>query len=337
MPSVRTGLDALPSRWLRTLPRTLGFAVAAVLVTAAAVWAQAYPSSPITLVIPLTPGDATDSIGRIMGEELSKLLKVPLVPTNRPGAGSVVGTDSVVKAKKDGYTVLVTPNASLTSSRIINPDTVLYDPLKDLLPLGLAARSPSMLTVRSDAPYRTFGEMIEFAKKNPGRMRLGTAGAGSIGHFSVELINSLTGANMTMVPFKGAGAGVAAVLGGHVEGIVYTVGALHSQLKAGALRGLVTSSKVPDFPDVPTLTQLGYPQNLTGIWFAFFAPAGVSPDVPNTLVPAIEKVVRDPAIAAKLAALGIIAEWAPGEKVAAEIREEQRTLEEIAKKAGLLK
>ena len=109
MRSVRTGLDLFLT-CVRRLPRTLGLAVAALLLTAAALWAQAYPGSHITLVIPLTPGDATDSIGRSMGEELSKLLKVSVVPTNRPGAGSVVGTDSVVKAKKDGYTILVTPN-----------------------------------------------------------------------------------------------------------------------------------------------------------------------------------------------------------------------------------
>ena len=153
-----------------------------------------------------------------MGEELSKLLKVPIVVVNRPGAGGTLGTDSVVKAKKDGYTLLLTNNASLIYNRVLTPESVSYDLFKDLTPLGLAARTPILLAVRQDAPYKNFGEMVDFAKKNPGKVRLGTAGAGSVGHFTVEIINSLTGADLIMVPFKGAAPGISALLGGHVEG-----------------------------------------------------------------------------------------------------------------------
>jgi hypothetical protein len=121
---------------VRTL---LSLLVIAALVSGAAppATAESYPSGPITLVIPLAPGDSTDTTGRVMAEELAKLLKVPVVPVNRPGAGMVIGTDSVVKAKKDGYTILITPNASVVSARILNPESVTYDPLKDLTPLGL--------------------------------------------------------------------------------------------------------------------------------------------------------------------------------------------------------
>src|SRR3989454_7709756 len=104
--------------------------------------ALSYPNGPITLVIPLAPGDATDIAGRAMAEELAKLLKVAVVPVNRPGAGMAIGTDSVIKAKKDGYTILIAPNAAVVSARILNPDLVTYDPLKDLAPLALAARTP---------------------------------------------------------------------------------------------------------------------------------------------------------------------------------------------------
>src|SRR3989449_11556122 len=142
--------------------------------------ALSYPTGPITLVIPLAPGDATDVAGRAMADELAKLLKVPIVPMNRPGAGMAIGTDSVVKAKKDGYTILLTPNAALVSARILNPETVTYDPLKDLTPLGLTTRTPILVAVREDAPYRTFAEAVEFSKKNPGKVRVGTAGTGSV-------------------------------------------------------------------------------------------------------------------------------------------------------------
>jgi tripartite-type tricarboxylate transporter receptor subunit TctC len=311
--------------------------IASLTVMATQVDAQGYPSSAVNLVIPLAPGDASDIAGRTMGEELSKLLKVPIVVANRPGAGGTLGTDTVVKAKKDGYTLLIANNAALIYNRVLTPESVSYDPFKDLTALGLATRTPILVAVRQDAPYKNFSEMVEFAKKNPNKVRLGTAGAGSVGHFTIEIINSLTGAGLTMVPFKGAAPGITALLGGHVEGVVLALGALSSHLKGGAMRGIVISSKFPEFADIPTMSQLGHRQNLLGVWLAFFAPAGVPAEVTKTLVPAIEKVVKDPAIGSKLAALGMVQDYMPPEKLVTEIREEHRTVEEIAKKAGLIK
>ena len=178
--------------------------IASLLVSATYLHAQGYPNQPISLVLPYAPGDTGDVAGRAMAEELAKMLRVPVVPVNRPGAGAVTGTESVVKAKKDGYTILIAPNAALISSRIMNPDTVRYDPVKNLTPLGMATRSPVVVAVRGDAEYKSFREFIEYAKKNPGKARVGTFGVGSGGHFAVEIINSLSGAGLTMVPFKGA-------------------------------------------------------------------------------------------------------------------------------------
>ena len=319
-----------------SLLRLLALALT-LLGTAPPLAAQSYPNGAITLVIPLSPGDAADVAGRTMADELAKLLKVPVVPVNRPGAGMAIGTDSVVKAKKDGQTILIAPNAALVSGRILNPDMVPYDPLKDLTPLGLAARTPVILTVRGDAPWKNLSELVEFAKKNPGKMRAATVGTGSVGHFSVEMINALTGAGLTPIPFKGGAPAITALLGGHVEVTALSVGATSAHLKSGAMRGLAVSSKSPAFPEIPTLTELGYRQNLPGIWFAFYAPAGVPAEVIKVLLPAIEKVVKDPAIAARLAPLGVVQEYAPPEKVLAEIREEHRVLAEVAKKAGLVK
>jgi tripartite-type tricarboxylate transporter receptor subunit TctC len=316
-----------------TLPLILSLTIA----PATYVHGQGYPNQPINLVLPYAPGDTGDVAGRAMAEELAKQLKVPVVSVNRPGAGGTIGTESVVKAKKDGYTILIAPNAALISSRILNPETVRYDPLKDLTPLGLATRSPLILAVRSDAEYKNFRELIEYAKKNPGKIRVGTFGTGSGGHFVVEIINSLTGAGLTMVPFKGASPAITALLGGHVEGVSPALGTITGHLKSGALRGVVISSKFPEFPDIPTLEQLGYRQKLWGVWWAFFAPAGVPAEVTKALVPAIEKVVKDPAIGAKLLTLGIIQDYVPPEKMAAEITEEHRSVDEIARKAGLVK
>jgi tripartite-type tricarboxylate transporter receptor subunit TctC len=298
--------------------------------------AQPYPASPITLVIPLAPGDATDVAGRTIADALSRLLKVAIVPVNRPGAGGAIGADSVAKARKDGYTILIATNAALITTRILNPEIQL-DPVRDLVPLGMVARTPIIVALRSDTPYRAFAELVEFSQKHPGKVRIGTAGAGSVGHFGLELVNSLTGAGLTMVPFKGASPAITAILGGHVEGVVLAVGVLAPHLKSGALRGVVTSSRAPDFPEIPTLSQLGQRQNLVGLWQGFFAPAGVPAEVTAALGPAIERVVKDPATATKLTPHGIVLEYLPPDRLLAEMKEEARTLQEIARKAGLAK
>src|SRR5579859_8166216 len=148
--------------------------VLALLVAAPQIHAQDYPRGPINLVIPLAPGDATDISARSMAEELSRELKVPIIPLNRPGGGGAIGTDAVVKAKNDGYTITLTNNAALIYRSILDPTNVTYDPLKDLTPLGLAMRSPSVLAVRADAPYKTFAEMVDYAKRHPGGVHIAT-------------------------------------------------------------------------------------------------------------------------------------------------------------------
>ena len=137
-----------------------------------------------------------------------------------------------------------------------------------------------------------------------------------------------------MVPFKGAAPAVTALHGSHIDGAAVALGLLAGHLKSGSLRGIVTSTKSPEFPGIPTMSELGYSQNLLGVWLAFFAPAGVPAEVTRVLVPAIEKVARDPAVAAKLAALGVVQEYQPPESLQAEIRAEQRIVEEMIRKAG---
>jgi len=299
--------------------------------------AQGYPRGAISLVIPLAPGDGIDIAGRAMADELSKLLKVPVVSINRPGAGGTVGTDSAVKAAKDGYTIVLANNAALTFRRVLEPQNVAYDPQKDLTPLGLSTRIPSMIVAAADAPFINFAEMVEYSKKNPNKVRVGTVGAGSVGDFDVQLINSLTGAGLVMVPFKGASPAITALRGGHVEAVAVALGAIAGQLKAGAARGIVISAKFPEFPKIPTMLELGHKQNLPGVWFGFFAPAGVPAEVTNALVPAIEKTVKNPAIVSRLLGLGMIQDYVPPDRQLAEIGEEHRTVEEIARRAGLIK
>ncbi|HXU40886.1 MAG TPA: tripartite tricarboxylate transporter substrate binding protein [Burkholderiales bacterium] len=308
-----------------------------IIAVSAAASAQSYPSSPISLIIPLAAGDATDLAARTVAEELSRELKTPLVPVNRPGAGGALGTDIAVKAAKDGYTLVLTNNAALVFRSIMDPKSASYDPFKDLAPLALAMRSPSVLVAGAEAPFRNFREMVAYAKANPGKVRVGTAGVGSVGDFCVQTINSLTGAGIVMVPYTGAAPAVTAVRGGHIEGVVLALGTMTAHLKSGAVRGIVISDKWADFPEIPTMRDLGYADQLFGVWAAFFAPAGVPAEVTARLVPAFERAIRAPEVGAKLKPLGVLADYVAPEGLLAEMRDEHRRVAEIAKKAGLVK
>lgn len=301
-------------------------------------FAQKYPDHAITLVLPMAPGDALDICGRLAAEELSKLLKVPVIPVNKPGASATVGTDFVAKAKKDGYTILSTNSAALINSKILQPEIVPYDPFKDLAPLALYNNGVFALAVRSDAPYKSVKEVVEYAKANPGKLRCGTAGVNSISDFNVGLFKMLNGIEITAVPFKGAAPGVTALLGGqHIEIYSTSVTALLPHLRSGELKAIAISHHFPEIPDIPTLVQLGYKQNLLVVWNGFYAPAGIPNQVTETLVPAFEKVVRDPTLSSKLAALGMFTEYLSPEKLLARMQEEYKTIEEIAKKFGMMK
>src|SRR5882672_6316136 len=209
------------------------FLASALIWLPATAQAQPYPTGPINLVVPLAPGDAADIAARALGEEISRLLKTPVLSINRPGAGGAVGTNGVVQARKDGHTILFAQNSALTFRAVLDPQSLTYDALRDLVPLGTTSRTPTILVVRSDAPYRNFVELIEYSKKKPGQVRIGHSGSGSVGDFCVQLINALTGAELVPVPYAGAAPAVAALRGGHIEGVVLALGALSSHIKAG--------------------------------------------------------------------------------------------------------
>ena len=318
-------------------PDLRGSLLVLLLALAAGAWAQAFPSGPVTVIVPLAPGDAADVASRSMGEEMAKQLGVPVLVVNRPGAGGVVGAAAVAQARKDGQTILFAQNSALTFRPALEPQAVSYDAQKDLAPLGITSRTPSVLVVRSDAPYRSFAELVEFARKNPGQVRVGHPGAGSVGEFCIQLINVLTGAGLVPVPHTGAAPAVLALRGGHIEGVVLALGALGPHIKSGALRGLATSNRVAEYADIPTLKELGHREELFGVWFSYLAPAGTPEEARKALAASIEQAVKSPAIAAKLAPLGILQAYGTPEQQAAEMRDEFRRVLDIAKKAGLVK
>lgn len=208
-----------------------------------------------------------------------------------------------------------------------------FDPLRDLTPLALTTRTPLILAARTDAPFKDFRQLVEHARKTPGGIRLGTPGAGSAGDISAQIIASLLGIEVTSIPYKGAAPAVTDVLGGHIEGVLLGLGALSGHLKSGTLKGLAISDKFAELPSVPTLVEMGYGKDLQGVWLGFFAPAGIPADVRQVLVPALERVGRDDAIAARLLPLGIMQDYLPPGELATRIAREFDEMTALVKKA----
>jgi tripartite-type tricarboxylate transporter receptor subunit TctC len=291
-----------------------------------------WPKSAITVVVPLAAGDGGDTTARAMAEELSRELNVPVVVSNKPGAGGALGVQSVITAKKDGYTVLFTQNSPLTIRRVLEPAAANYDPLKELAPLAITTRTPSVLVVRKEAPFDTFQEMVAYAKKNPGKVRIGNAGPGSAGDLSVQVINSMAEIEAISVPYKGAAPAVTDVLGGQVEGVILALGAVASHIRSGALKPVAISNPFPELPNVPTLAKLGYRQDILGVWFAWMLPAGTPPEVAQALTPALQKAARNQAIAGRLLPMGIVQDWEPAQRVVSEINREFDTVGDVSSK-----
>jgi len=311
--------------------------VCALGIVATALQAQPYPSHPIQIVVPNDAGSAGDTVARQFGDELSKVLKTPVIVLNKPGASSTLGTDFVVKSKKDGYTILYANTSAVVYARASNPEIVPYDPVKDLEPLGLHCFFPLAVAVQENSPWKTFNELIDYARKNPGIVRAGLHGQGSIDHFNLELIKSYTETQFLIIPFKGTAATTTALLGGHIDTTVIANSLAGPHVKAGKLRFILITNRMREYPNVPTITELGYKQNLPSAWFAWFAPAGISEEVKKVLIPAIEKTIRNPELAAKIEKLGFIVDYKPPEELKKLMVSDYETARALAIKLGLSK
>ncbi len=243
--------------------------------------AQNYPQRPIRAVVPLAPGGGTDTVARLVASKLSELLGQQIVVDNRGGGGGVVGTDLVAKAAADGYTLLV---GSITTNAV-NPalyKKLPYDHIRDFASISMIGTVPNALVVHPSVPAKNMKEFLTYAKANPGKINYGSSGIGSAPHFSMELIRSMSGVTMTHVPYKGAGAAVADVLGGQLQALCSSLAGLLPHIKSGRVRalGVTTAKRNAQLPDVPTIAESAIPGYEVTIWYALFVPAAT----PKTIV-----------------------------------------------------
>ena len=259
------------------------------------------------MVVPFPPGGSVDIMARQYSEPLSRVLGVPIVVENRPGAGGSVGAQYVARAKADGYTLVVSSQSSHLANPLTQPQ-VGYDPVKDFENIAILGRLPNALVVHSSLPFKTFKEFIDYAKKNPGKLNYGSGGVGSMGQLNVEMLKASTGAFTTHIPYRGGTPLITAVLGNEVQFILDNLVIMLPHIQAGKVRALAVANdqRLPQLPDVPTLAEVGYPQlNLTS-WIGIAAPAGTPDAAVQTLHKAVRQVAASPAMIANLKDRGVI-------------------------------
>jgi tripartite-type tricarboxylate transporter receptor subunit TctC len=299
--------------------------------------AQPYPNRSIQFIIPGAAGSIVDLVGRLTADEMGKILGAQLIPIDKPGAGFTLGTDFVAKSKKDGYTLAYTTSSAIIYARVLNPETVPYDPEKDLEPLGFHLYVSNAIAVQENSPWKTFSDLVEYAKKNPGKLRVSTPGIGSTSHFNLEIIQSLTGAQFNHVPFKGGESVITALLGGHVEVTLDAMSKIVPHVESGKMRILLLTNKMSALPNIPTITDLGYKQDLVTSWFAMYGPAGLPEEVKRVLVSALEKAANRPDLKAKIEKMLFVVDYkSPSQQKKMAAEEYERVLE-IAKRVGLRK
>lgn len=248
--------------------------------------AQSYPARPVRIIVPFSPGGAVDGPMRVIAQELGKRLGQQVVVENKPGAGATIGTDAVAKSPPDGYTLLLASQTNAISATLYQK--LPFDPIEDFAPISLIGREPGVLVVKPALPVQTLQEFVAYVKARPGQIDYASSGNGSGQHLFMAKLASMTGMQLTHVPYKGSGQATTDLLGGQIPVAIPGTAGMVGHIKAGKLRALaVTGAKrSPQLPDVPTVMESGVPGYEAYVWMGLLAPKG-------TPAPIIDKIHHD--------------------------------------------
>jgi len=305
-----------------------------VALAATAALAQTYPSKPIKLIVPLAAAGTGDTLARTVGEAMAKELGQPVVIENKPGAGGLVGTEIVAAAAPDGYTLL-----AVSPSHVINPALhakKTYDPLKDFETITVMANTHQVIVAHPSTPASTLKELIDYAKKNPGKLTYGSAGLGSATHLNMELFKSMAGIDILHVPYKGSTQARQDVLSGQVHLAMDGLLPVQPLIKDGRLKALALTSsrRSQSNPEIPTIAEAGVPGYATDTWYGLLVPAKTPREIVMKLQQAAVKALRSPEVRDRLARLGAEAVGNTPEEFSRLLVQEQKTWAKVVKDSG---
>ena len=315
--------------------RLIALACAATLAWTGAASAQTYPTKPIRVIIPQSAGGSTDLAARVVVQRLSDPLGQAIVVDNRPGAGSLNGTDLVAKAAPDGYTLLAVA-ASFTISPSLQSH-LPFDPVKDFAPISRICAFPHILVVHPAVQAKSVKELIALAKAKPGQLNVATSGIGTSTHLAAELFMYMTGTKMTTVPYKGGAPGNVALIAGEVQLYFATISTSLPHIRAGKLRALAVTTKkrLSTVPEYPTIAEAGVPGYEHSSWVGILAPAGTPPAVVAKLNAEIVKIVRLPQVRDYFLRDGLEPEGDSPKEFETDIRNEVAKWKRVVKAAGI--
>lgn len=313
----------------RTVLRHLLVSAAATIAVAATTvaFAQEYPTRPVHVVVPFSPGGGTDVMARLLGQKMSEHWGQQIVIENRPGAAGLIGAANVAKATPDGYTMLMTALGGITPKNI-----------DDFAAVVMVSAPPSVLVVHPDVKASTMKEFLALIRANPNKLNFGSSGLGSLSHLSGELLKSMAKLDIVHIPYKGMGQVVGELLGGQVQFAVGPLAAIHSHIQSGKLRALAVTGeqRLPALPDLPTVAEAGVPGYEAINWFGFLAPAAVDRKIIEAFNAEVNRVLKLPDVKERLATIG--AEPAGGSAAEFEryIRADTKKWAKVIKDAGIV-
>lgn len=295
-----------------------------------------WPSRQMQIIVPLPPGAAADTVARLIGGKLQERFKQTIVVLNRDGASGATGTREIAKAAPDGYTLGIATSTTLVTGPILNPK-IGYDGQKDFTPISMVGVSPYVLVTHPGVPVKTVGEFIALAKQKPDTLTYSSVGEASLARLAAELLANMSGIKLIQVPYKSSTQAVVDVLGGRIDSQFGILTTTHQYIRDGKLNalGVTTAKRVPEFPDLPTLSESGLPGYEASLWIGVIAPANVPASIVSKLNAAMNEILVDPEIRTTLFNQAIVVETKSPEGFASYVQEDFEKWRELAKKAGL--
>ena len=318
--------------------RVFGTAILALLT--AGPWAAVpglaqpnYPDRPVKIVVPYPPGGASDIVARMIADKLSKTWGQAVIVDNKPGASGTIGAHAVARAPSDGYTILAHNSVLIQQPAVM--DKLPYDPFKDLMPVVLTIKTNNLLAVPAESPAKTLREFVEMVKANPGQHNYGSYGTATAAHLHGELFKQQTGLDLTHIPFQGSAPIITSLRGNQITSAFIDIPSTLPHINWVRPLAIAGTKRVPELPDVPTFTELGYKSFEPMGWHGLFLPAGTSISIARKIATDVEKALALPDVAAKLKAIGVMPDGGSPDEFVQQIKTDAPIYAGIAKAANI--